>query len=1618
MAQHASAALARRPLLVFSRDNFDDFWTALLADVRADDIADQVYTGSLQHPLVQYQWAHQQYLAHLGIPLLAPEEFSRDPMGLYDNFISQVYRNNAAMPNPTDPPLPDAADLQEAWATYRQGQRTLFSRAVATLRVGTSMHYARAVPFGAGTRLLATILSDNRRNTTTSLMAVFSSLLTLRLGASETFSSISNRVDLMISRLRGWVPPIVLPGQLTLCCLLTALPESPYGPIRHIILARPNITYEDGTRMLRDVAQSAASFSAPRTPTSSAVMAAAATPAIFTQSDVAAMVATTIAAAQAKDKKKRRGTDLFHIHGACKNHGPDSLHATMECNDPTLSKRRTTPDAAANYASVLVTHITAGYSTPLGAPGPPASTVSLDTTVTPPTAASPPRPTRTHEAHGGYLADGESDSDDDSCPLGALWADDWADDPDEPVRHLRAAVTSPATHNPVGPGVSTSVHARQTSFHGHGPADPDKDTSSCPELLSESDYHDDSRPPAHVYTLRVGRTDVTVLDSGASRHITATSPARVSACPPVNVNGIAGAPVRVAAATTLDNCHDILVVPGANASVRSVGCLLDARAGTIIFDERAAYFSRMPPPSVRTQIALRAPTGLYVVLPDTIAPPDRAADATVNLSVAGQVRREQVHELHRLLGHAGVAVMRQVLATCPPPTSGLRPADVRLFTSCAACRLGDAKRAPAPRSTANRATAFAYRLHADTSGRIRPPTPSGASYAQVCVDDASRWIFVRLLSTMAMGTAAAALESVFRDAASGESVLPTKILRTDNGTEYLNSAVSALLASANISRERTCPHTSHQNGVAERAIGIVFAKARTMLIDACLPPQYWGEALVTAAYIRNRLPCSSNPGGVSPYEARHGRLPDLRRLRPFGITAFVRDANPASKVHPRAVAGVFLGYSDDLTNQKGYRVLLPHGKLVTSNDVTFAATLGDSVARRRPHLVSSNMPLIDAAPTCPPDLLTPAPHGVMPDAEAPAAPPATRSHTAAACILTPPTTVADTTTDLVGRRVTKRFAGVSHTGTVIDVDTDTATGNKIFGVRYADGDREDYTHAELAPLVHALVSDAHPEFAAYWKEAAADADLASNHHTPATYAEAISGADQAHWIASIADELQSLVDHEVYQIIPRAAMPPGSTTIKTKWVFKVKQDASGCVTRYKSRLTACGYAQRHGRDYSETFSPVASATAIRAVFLTAAHRGLHLRQYDCKTAFLYGRLPADQRVYIHIPMGMTAPPHSVAALYRSLYGLKQACRLFNEHINAALTHLGFHASSSDPCLYILDHGGVYATCALVVDDLLLATDSPDFAEQFQDTLAKTYELSVLGEPTWMIGLRVTRSGPAISLSQERYVSDIAARFGQSDCRPVHTPADHSLELAATTGQPLNPDTHDYLSLIGSLMWCTITRPDVSTIVSALAQYTAAPTETHWRAGIRVVRYLFHSRHLGIVYDGTLLGDNPIPSGHADSSWGNERKGRSRYGYVAGLGDNYVTWKSRVSSMVCLSTAEAEFFAATECTKELIWLRGLFAELGYNMTGPSIVAEDNQACLKMITNPSISGRNRHFAMRMHWLREQSAKGTVSFKYVPSSEQRADIFTKTLPSAAFLVQRDHLVQDTHLLPPKPD
>ena len=114
----------------------------------------------------------------------------------------------------------------------------------------------------------------------------------------------------------------------------------------------------------------------------------------------------------------------------------------------------------------------------------------------------------------------------------------------------------------------------------------------------------------------------------------------------------------------------------------------------------------------------------------------------------------------------------------------------------------------------------------------------------------------------------------------------------------------------------------------------------------------------------------------------------------------------------------------------------------------------------------------------------------------------------------------------------------------------------------------------------------------------------------------------------------------------------------------------------------------------------------------------------------------------------------------------------------------------------------------------------------------------------------------------------------------------------------------------------------------------------------------------------------------------------------------------MTTMVCLSTAEAEYYAAVQAAKSALWIAHLVSEVTSTAVPTVVIYEDNAACVQMATNPVMSARNRHFSMRMWWLRDQVTNKTVTFVQVPSASQVADIFTKVLPAPAFLLLRDLL------------
>ena len=146
----------------------------------------------------------------------------------------------------------------------------------------------------------------------------------------------------------------------------------------------------------------------------------------------------------------------------------------------------------------------------------------------------------------------------------------------------------------------------------------------------------------------------------------------------------------------------------------------------------------------------------------------------------------------------------------------------------------------------------------------------------------------------------------------------------------------------------------------------------------------------------------------------------------------------------------------------------------------------------------------------------------------------------------------------------------------------------------------------------------------------------------------------------------------------------------------------------------------------------------------------------------------------------------------------------------------------------------------------------------------------------------------------------------------------------------------------------------------------------------------------------------------DSSHGDDTETRrSRFGYLIYFGNALVSWKSKLGSVVTLSTAEAEYMCATHACKEIMWIKHLLKELGKCQKYPVVINEDNQACIAMAKNPVVSGRNKHMEIKMHYVRQCVDQNEVTLRYIGTRDQLADILTKNLPASIFLPMREKII-----------
>uniref|UniRef100_A0A2N9HA75 Reverse transcriptase Ty1/copia-type domain-containing protein n=1 Tax=Fagus sylvatica TaxID=28930 RepID=A0A2N9HA75_FAGSY len=459
------------------------------------------------------------------------------------------------------------------------------------------------------------------------------------------------------------------------------------------------------------------------------------------------------------------------------------------------------------------------------------------------------------------------------------------------------------------------------------------------------------------------------------------------------------------------------------------------------------------------------------------------------------------------------------------------------------------------------------------------------------------------------------------------------------------------------------------------------------------------------------------------------------------------------------------------------------------------------------------------------------------------------------------------------------------------------------------------------------------------------------------------------WREAMASEFAALQRQQTWQLVPPSS---DQNIVGCRWVYKIKRNSDGSVSRYKARLVAKGFHQQAGVDFAETFSPVVKPPTVRIILSLAAQNQWSLRQLDVSNAFLHGLL--KETVFMAQPLGFvnSSLPSHVCHLHKSLYGLKQAPRAWFERFTSHLLTLGFTASVADASLFILSHKSVTVYLLLYVDDIIITGNSSSAVSDIISQLSTAFELKDLGPLRYFLGLQIDYKKGGFFVHQRKYLTDLLHKFTMTNCKAASTPI-ATTPLLTSTSTELLSDPTPYRSLVGALQYATFTRPDITFAVNRVCTLDR----------------------------GILFQPGPFTlTAFTDADWvGDPCDRRSTSGIIVFLGNNPITWLAKKQHTVSRSSTEAEYRSLASGAAELSWIRQVLCDLGLFLPSAPLIWCDNTSALALASNPVFHGRTKHIEVDYHFIRERVVHGDLKLQFISTEDQLADVFTKALPSPRF-------------------
>jgi hypothetical protein len=337
---------------------------------------------------------------------------------------------------------------------------------------------------------------------------------------------------------------------------------------------------------------------------------------------------------------------------------------------------------------------------------------------------------------------------------------------------------------------------------------------------------------------------------------------------------------------------------------------------------------------------------------------------------------------------------------------------------------------------------------------------------------------------------------------------------------------------------------------------------------------------------------------------------------------------------------------------------------------------------------------------------------------------------------------------------------------------------------------------------------------------------------------------------------------------------------------------------------------------------------------------------------------------------------------------------------------------SDCCVFIkISKTGHPIILATFVDDLLVAYCLVDEDEVNADIalLYSHFELTNMGDVALILGMRVTRDRKkrSIKLDQQSYTNDMMHEFGIEEKEHEDDPSTSVTELIQFATMPTTDlltqhsklvelNQHEYASAVGSIQYAACnTRPDISFMTNQLAAFNGTPCIGHVKAVRKLLCYMNHTSHIGLHY---ATSDATVPLqlyAHSDADWAKNIENRkSISGHVIYLDGCPILWKSEKQKCTSQSTQEAEYVAASECAKQLIWCQRLCADFQYESVGLPILYIDNAAAIALTQAEQLPVKARHIDLRYHFVRQCYMDGNLSVQHISSKYNGADILTKSM------------------------